>query len=401
MNTLPVQVMRFGAVGLTAVALAYVQYQWLISQGLGSGAAYFIAYGCSLVVSFFLNRSWTFRHDTSGFDASIRFLLVHASSYCASMLTHQVSVHLLVPHQSAHTLAFFLAIAVSTLINFVGSKYFVYTAPGHASKTLFLKGPFFPPHSANRMKSEGALIQARANFLRDRFRNLDFLLRQRYAWMNPYLGDDAVVLEIGSGAGFAELYLKRRPIFTDAIAHPWIDRVLDATHMDLENSSIDCIIASHNIHHFYSPYKFFKGCERLLKPGGVVLIQELNTSLMLRLLLRLMRHEGWSYEVKVFDEFAIANDPSDPWSANCAIPQLLFEDPGRFEAEFPQLKVEKNALGEFLLFPLSGGVIAKTAMPQLPVWLLRAVQQLDRALVALAPSVFAMGRSVVLRKKAI
>jgi SAM-dependent methyltransferase len=265
-------------------------------------------------------------------------------------------------------------------------------------KKILLNGPYFPSHSANRMKSEGELSLARDRFLKSRFRNLDFLLRERYSWMNDYFQDDAILLEIGAGAGFSELYLKKRPILTDATTNPWIDRVLDATNMNLEDSSVDCIIASHNIHHFYSPYKFFKECERVLKLGGVVLIQELNTSLMLRILLKLMRHEGWSYAVDVFDESEIANDPSDLWSANCAIPEMLFENTDRFQSEFKKLKIERNKKGEFLLFPISGGVIAKAPVPQLPGWLLNAVKKLDAALVALMPSVFAMGRSVVLRK---
>ena len=35
----------------------------------------------------------------------------------------------------------------------------------------------------------------------------------------------------------------------------------------------------------------------------------------MRFLLRLMRHEGYSYDVNVFDENCVCNDPADPWSA--------------------------------------------------------------------------------------
>ena len=78
-----------------------------------------------------------------------------------------------------------------------------------------------------------------------------------------------------------------------------------------------------------------------------------------------MRHEGYSYNKDVFNEKNLANDPSDPWSANCAIPEMLFKDHVKFEKEVP-FKVIHNKLNEFLLLPLSGGVIAKSKTINLP-----------------------------------
>jgi len=226
-------------------------------------------------------------------------------------------------------------------------------------RKLFLHGPYFPKHEDNLMSSEGSVAVARQNFLGRRFRNLDMLLRMRYAWMNHYLAPGQNIVEIGAGAGFSPLYLIQKPLLTDAAHNLWIDKFIDATNMDLESRSVDVLIASHNIHHFYSPFKFFRECERVLKTNGVLLIQEINTSLLMRGLLRLMRHEGWSYDVDVFDDGAIVNDKNDLWSANCAVPELLFNDLTRFEQAFPNLKVEANELCECLIFPLSGGVISK------------------------------------------
>ncbi|WP_299483534.1 class I SAM-dependent methyltransferase [uncultured Roseibium sp.] len=265
-------------------------------------------------------------------------------------------------------------------------------------KKLFLNGPNLFAHAENRMADEGNLEEARSNFQLRRFRNLDRLLRHRYDWMNAYLGPDKKAIEIGAGAGFSKFYLKHEYLVTDVAENDWIDDLIDATDMPLEDGSVDVIIASHNIHHFAYPTKFFRECERVLKRGGVVLIQEINTSLVMRLLLRVMRHEGWSYDVDVFDDTVVANDPSDPWSANCAIPELLFEKEDKFHSEFPGLKISVNEKNECLLFPLSGGVIAKTRVPELPSGVLEAVSALDSVLTKLAPDVFALGRSVVIEK---
>ena len=246
-------------------------------------------------------------------------------------------------------------------------------------RKLFLEEPFLPDHPR-------------------RFRNLDYLLASRFGWMNGYIKEGWRVIEIGAGAGFSEFYLKQRPVLTDVVANPWIDAPLDALNMALQDGSVDCIIASHNIHHFASPHRFFTECERVLKPGGYLLVQEINTSLAARALLRLMRHEGWSYRVDVFDERAVANDPSDPWSANCAVPELLFERAELFEKAFPSLKIERNRKCEFLIFPLSGGVISKARVPELPRWVLKVADAVDHALIRLFPDLFAMGRSVAIRK---
>ena len=120
---------------------------------------------------------------------------------------------------------------------------------------------------------------------------------------------------------------------------------------------------------------------------------------MHRTLLRLMRHEGWSYDVDVFDDNSVTNDPADPWSANCAIPQLLFSDPARFEREMPGLKILRKELTECLIFPLSGGVTAKIPMIQFPRWVLRALDRVDRALIRALPEVFALGIRVVIQRK--
>ncbi len=249
------------------------------------------------------------------------------------------------------------------------------------------------------MRDEGDVKRARARFLESRFSNLDVLLEQRYAWMNEFIQPDDVVVELGCGAGFSRLYIEsKKLVLTDYLESDWVDRKVDAMAPDFEESSIDVIVCSHMVHHLAKPVTFFKTVESLLKPNGRIIIQDLNTSLLLRVLLRVMRHEGWSYAIDAFDEQTPANDPADPWSANCAIPELLFGSPAKFQQEVPGYRIIKNDLNECLLFPLSGGVIAKTSVPELPRSVLRWVKTLDRVLVGALPSVFAMGRSVVLQK---
>jgi hypothetical protein len=217
--------------------------------------------------------------------------------------------------------------------------------------------------------------------------------------MTPYISDKTTVYELGSGAGFSKEFLHTPSLkMTDVVTHPWIDCEVDALNMPFETESVDVLIASHMIHHLANPLRFFSEASRVLKPGGQLLISEINTSLITRILLRLLRHEGYSYDVDVFSLETVANDPSDPWSANCAIPQLLFSNPKQFETQVPQFSIALNEVCECFIFPLSGGVIAKTKMVELPIWVLNGIHRLDQFLIRLFPSVFAMGRRVVLVK---
>jgi len=264
-----------------------------------------------------------------------------------------------------------------------------------------LKKTYFPDHSDNRMKGEGNVISARKKFLDRRPNNLSILLKNRYSWMNNYIKNGDRVVELGSGAGFSREFIHQGKLeLTDVVKHPWIDYIVDATNpKELGNKeSVDIIICSHMIHHLASPVSFFEKIGYYLKPGGYILIQEVNTSLTMRILLRIMRHEGWSYDVNIFDKKMVCNDPRDPWSANCAIPELLFNNPVVFEKNVTNFKVVKNEKNECILFPISGGVISKSRTIQLPKSILSWINHLDHFLVWLAPSIFALGRSVVLKK---
>ncbi|ACT60878.1 class I SAM-dependent methyltransferase [Hirschia baltica] len=267
---------------------------------------------------------------------------------------------------------------------------------------ILLGAPYVPAHDENRMNSEGNLVEARERFLTERFTNLDVLLDQRFSWMNEHINEGDLVVEFGCGAGFSPLYVKKGNLtLTDVNQNEWVDKIADAMNPPFEPNSVDVIICSHMVHHMAKPVTFFHLVHKILKPEGRIIIQDLNTALTMRVLLKMMRHEGWSYDIDVFDENEVTNDPDDPWSANCAIPELLFKSSAEFEKKVPGYKIEKNELNECLLFPLSGGVIAKTPVPKLPRFMLKFIGFTDKILIALMPGIFAMGRSVVLKKEPI
>lgn len=260
---------------------------------------------------------------------------------------------------------------------------------------------YSPAHDENRMQFGGDSVHARQAFLATRPRNLTFLLQNRYAWMSRYIAPGDVAVEIGCGAGLAEFFIDApRLLMTEVTPHPWVDICLDARHLPFAPNSVDAFICSNVIHHVPSPTTFLRDVQACLKPGGTLLIQEPNPSLLMLLALRLMRHEGWSFDVDVFDPSAQASDPRDAWAGNNAVSYLLFRDMKQFATAVPGFHVVYDRYMECTLFPLSGGVTAKTRTIELPASVLCAFAWLDDVLCRVAPSVFAMCRSIALRKEA-
>ena len=265
-------------------------------------------------------------------------------------------------------------------------------------KPILLKRPFFPERSANRMKREGDVVAARSEFIAKRPNNLSYLLGKRYSWMNRFIGVDLIGVELGSGPGFAEMFIETdNLLISDVIANDWVDVKTDAMNMAFADSSLDYIICSNIIHHLAFPQSFFQECYRVLKPQGLVIIQEINASFLMRFILRLMRHEGYSFNADVYQIDKPCNDAGDPWSANCAIPNLLFDDDSRFESMFP-FKIIFHEFSECFIFLLSGGVVAKTRTVNLPHSALRIIDKFDDALISMFPQIFGLQRKIVLRK---
>jgi SAM-dependent methyltransferase len=261
---------------------------------------------------------------------------------------------------------------------------------------------FRPSHGQNRMGHEGDVEGAREYYLSGKNRNLKYLLKSRTDWMNNFLTSSMHGVELGAGIGASRDFIQARSlILTDFSNGDWLDEVgVDALNTPFKNSTFDFVIASNMIHHVSHPSKFMFECERILKPGGLLLIQEIHTSLMMRLILRIMRHEGFDETIDVFDENSPCNDPLDPWSANCSVPKLLFDNHEKFCLSFPNWSVAFDVNTEFLTFLNSGGVIAKTKYIPMNEFMLTALSRFDKFLVFLLPNFFALQRQVVLKKLA-
>lgn len=170
-------------------------------------------------------------------------------------------------------------------------------------------------------------------------------------------------LEIGGGSGNLKQYLKD-VISTDIIQTPWLDASCDAQALPFAKQTFNNIIAVDVLHHIERPIRFFQEANRILKPGGrIILIEPAITGF------------SWFFyhflhqEPVVLKADPLENSPQNPhrnpFDANQAIPELLFgKYLAAFKKSFPSLSLISKHYFNFCCYPLSGGFKKWCFIPQ-------------------------------------
>lgn len=254
---------------------------------------------------------------------------------------------------------------------------------------------------SNRMKKIGDVENAINEFKKKKNKNLDFLLKKRFSWMKEFINEKNTGLEVGAGGGFSKNFIKNKNFkISDLAMHEHLDfKNVDAQKTNFETNNYDFIIAVNMIHHVPYPIKFLNEMHRILKKGGRLIIQEAYCSVVFQLITILMKHEGFDFTKKVWNENQPMSDENDRWSGNIAIPHLIFDDIEKFNSKFgDKFVLEHEKLFECFVFLNSGGVTSKTFYIPLNSFFLKILDLIDSFLVKFFPSIFAMGRQLVLKK---
>ena len=235
-------------------------------------------------------------------------------------------------------------------------------------------------------------------------KNLDYLLKKRFEWMARYLNSNKnyIIIEFGSGSGCIKKVLKNKNIIlTDIIKHPWIDQKVDMLKINLSKkliNKVDVFIFNHSLHHCPNPSKSLKLISKYLKKGGLILMNEPETSFFLKIIQLITQDEGWSYKKNIFNTSNDLFKKNNPWFSNTAIAELLFRNEDKFLNNFPEYRIIKNDLSEFFIFINSGGVNADIKKIPMNNFFLEIMNFIDKILIKFFPRVFALNRSVVLKK---
>lgn len=167
-----------------------------------------------------------------------------------------------------------------------------------------------------------------------------------------------LILEIGSGGGF---YRELRPKVVSLDLRPGaaVDVAGSALALPFAHASTSAILLLNVLHHLPDPREFFRECARVLKPGGRVCLLEPYAGPLSRRLIKPLHHEPWD------EESGWRLDDSGPLTgANMAMPTNIFvRDRRQYDAEFPDLPIDRLELHTIALYLLSGGVSMRAFLP--------------------------------------
>ena len=210
---------------------------------------------------------------------------------------------------------------------------------------------------------------------------------------------EGVSIEVGGGPGFFKPALPGL-ISTDLVWSPWVDAVADAHTLPFRSCSAANVLGLDVLHHLAKPVVFLREAERILIPGGRLILVEPWITPFSYFIYRYLHQEACDLAAQPWDTNGgeIAHGKK-AFEGNQAIPYLLF-GPRNLSRTLGALKdLKPIAVEPFCLFAylLSFGF---KAMNLLPVSLYPAVSRLERRTLPLWRRLGALRVLVVLEKTA-
>lgn len=124
------EIKRFLVVGSLAVGTDWAAY-YLLLNSMTHSPSKALSFISGTAVSYVLNKHWTFERKQRSFSEAARFAAVYTATLGANVMVNKLCL-LLAPH--AVFFAVLCATGTSTVLNFIGMKFLVFTKKetGHA-----------------------------------------------------------------------------------------------------------------------------------------------------------------------------------------------------------------------------------------------------------------------------
>jgi SAM-dependent methyltransferase len=220
-----------------------------------------------------------------------------------------------------------------------------------------------------------------------------------FARLLSFRKKDGTSVEVGTGPGFFKQVLPG-VLSTDIVWCPWLDVVADAQNLPFGTSSVANIFGVDVLHHITAPMTFLLEAQRVLVPGGRLILVEPWVTPFSYLIYRYFHQEECALSGRPW-ELTEAQSPSGKkaFDSNQAIPYLLF-GPRHCSQTLDLLPgLTPLAIEPFCLFAylLSMGF---KPMSLLPEFLYPAVSKIERATLPLWRSCAALRVFLALEKSA-
>lgn len=205
-------------------------------------------------------------------------------------------------------------------------------------------------------------------------------------------------VEIGSGPGLGKAFIPEM-LLTDIVQAPWHDRQVLAESLPFPPATVGALVLFDVLHHVAVPPVFFAEAERVLRPGGRIVLIEPYVSPLSYVVYNRFHEEPAILSVDPLAAPSVASDGAkDPFTSNQAVPTLLFARDGarRFARMFPSLVVTRVRRFAGLAYPVTGGFGRRPFLP-FPLW--RVLYSLERLLPEVAFRLFGFRMLVVIEKR--
>lgn len=116
------ELLRFLVGGGSAVAVDFLSYHLLMRCGLDVSISKAISYVLGAAVGFVINKFWTFGSRSFQPLEIVKYIILYAFSALANTLVNALVLRWL----GSKLIAFLAATGTSTILNFLGQKFFVF-----------------------------------------------------------------------------------------------------------------------------------------------------------------------------------------------------------------------------------------------------------------------------------
>lgn len=182
-------------------------------------------------------------------------------------------------------------------------------------------------------------------------------------------------LEIGAGPGGLKSFADDI-VATDILHAPWLDVVADAGRLPFADASFGNLVMIDVLHHVACVRAFLAESQRVLRPGGRIVVIEPAVTPLSWLFYRFFHDEDLCFRADPLAPCA-PSPGRDPYTGNQAIPTRLFgRDAERLAREFPRLRIVTKRRLSLFAYPLSGGFRPWTLVPERLVEMLLGAERL-------------------------
>ena len=116
------EILRFLVGGGTAVLTDFILYHLLMTLGITVNLAKASSFFCGAIIGFCINKLWTFESKRFSTGECIRYVILYSITACINASINKVVLDI----TEISIIAFLSATGVSTVLNFIGQKFFVF-----------------------------------------------------------------------------------------------------------------------------------------------------------------------------------------------------------------------------------------------------------------------------------